>query len=144
MIPTAGCLAAMLWWGLFPAQEIPDLTEVMRREILAPSTTMQEAQDRVERRVLSLPTFGSAAEWEKFAARLRSDVLEKIVYRGEAARWKDLPLQVEWGPDLAGAKGYRLRKLRYEAVPGLWIPALLYLPDPVSGKVPVHMAVSGH
>jgi hypothetical protein len=36
---------------------------------------------------------------------------------------------VEWAGDLPGGTGYTIRKLRYEAVPGLWIPALLYEPD---------------
>jgi len=30
----------------------------------------------------------------------------------------------------------RFKKLRYEALPGLWIPALLYEPTQLTGKVP--------
>ena len=41
--------------------------------------------------------------------------------------------------------GYRIKKLRYEALPGLWIPALLYEPDNLGDKrVPVVMNVNGH
>src|SRR5207244_13432063 len=35
-------------------------------------------------------------------------------------------------------------KLRYEAVPGMWIPALLYEPSVLTKKVPVALHVNGH
>jgi dienelactone hydrolase len=41
-------------------------------------------------------------------------------------------------------KGYRIKRLRYEIIPGLWIPALLYEPEKLSGKVPVILNVNGH
>ena len=40
--------------------------------------------------------------------------------------------------------GYRIKKLRYEALPGLWIPALLYEPEKLKGRVPVVLNVNGH
>jgi hypothetical protein len=40
--------------------------------------------------------------------------------------------------------GFRIRKLRCEALPGLWILALLYEPEKLQGKVPVALAVNGH
>ena len=55
-------------------------------------------------------------------SEIRQAVLERIVYRGEAA-WRDAPVKVEWLDTIAGGPGYRIRKLRYEALPGLWIPA---------------------
>ncbi|PHX70279.1 MAG: hypothetical protein CK548_09825, partial [Opitutia bacterium] len=64
---------------------------------------------------------------------------------GDTARvWRDAKARVEWLDTLPGGPGYTIRKLRYEALPGLWIPALLYLPDNISGKIPVHLAVNGH
>ena len=45
---------------------------------------------------------------------------------------------------ISGGPGYHIRKLRYEAGPGMWIPALLYEPDHLAGKVPVIMNVNGH
>jgi cephalosporin-C deacetylase-like acetyl esterase len=45
---------------------------------------------------------------------------------------------------LDGGEGYTIKKLRYEVLPGLWIPALLYEPDGLSEKVPVVMNVNGH
>ncbi|MFM9080831.1 MAG: dienelactone hydrolase family protein, partial [Opitutaceae bacterium] len=37
-----------------------------------------------------------------------------------------------------------MRKLRYEVVPGLWLPALIYPPDRLQGRVPVVLNVNGH
>jgi dienelactone hydrolase len=70
-------------------------------------------------------------------------VLDRVVLRGEGKKWRDAKLKVEYF-DTTRADGYRLRKLRYEAVPGLWIPALLYVPDPLPDKAPVALAVNGH
>jgi hypothetical protein len=48
------------------------------------------------------------------------------------------------GRHRATGKGYVLRKLRYEALPGLWIPAVLYEPDNLGEKVPAVLNVNGH
>ncbi len=44
----------------------------------------------------------------------------------------------------SGGPGYRIRKFRYEALPGMWIPGLLYLPDKLEGTVPLAVHVNGH
>jgi hypothetical protein len=40
--------------------------------------------------------------------------------------------------------GYRIRRLRYEGYPGLWVPALLYEPTHLRGKVPAVLNPNGH
>ncbi|MFP6762470.1 MAG: acetylxylan esterase, partial [Planctomycetaceae bacterium] len=45
---------------------------------------------------------------------------------------------------IPGGPEYRIRKLLYQAVPGIWIPALLYEPRVLHGKVPVVLNVNGH
>lgn len=64
--------------------------------------------------------------------------------RGAAADWRKSPRQVEWLDEIEGGPEYRIKKLRYEALPGLWVPALLYEPLKLTGKVPVIMNVNGH
>jgi hypothetical protein len=120
------------------------LEEALGREIIGPRQSLLDLQDYLEPRIPRLPSFGSAAEWEKYADRLRADVLAKVVFRGEAAAWRDAKTKVEWRETIAGGPGYRIKKLRYEALPGLWIPALLYEPEKLEGKVPVALAVNGH
>ena len=58
--------------------------------------------------------------------------------------WRDAKTKFELLDTIPGGPGYSIRKLRYEALPGLWIPGLLYLPEKITGKVPVHLAVNGH
>src|SRR5687768_7511693 len=92
-----------------------------------------------------MPKVATVAEWEQHATTMRADVLERIVFRGEPAKsWRDAKTKVEWLDTIEGGPGYKIRKLRYEALPGLWIPALLYLPDNLNGKVPAVLNVNGH
>jgi hypothetical protein len=71
-------------------------------------------------------------------------MLEGIVFRGAAAEWRNTNCGVAWLDTIDGGPGYRIRKFRYEALPGMWLPGLLYLPDKLSGNVPVAMHVNGH
>jgi hypothetical protein len=134
-----GCIAAPL-----PAADKPDLKAVLARPILRPQQTQAEWQDYTEARVPRMPEFKTVAEWEQHANRLRAAVLEKIVYHGEAAAWRDAKTRVEWLGTIKGGPGYAIKKLRFEALPGMWIPALLYEPDKLKGKAPVVLNVNGH
>jgi dienelactone hydrolase len=120
------------------------LEEMLAREVIGPRQSLRDLLDFVRPRIVSMPTVGNLQEWEVIAGRIRREVLERIVFRGEVARWREAPLRVEWQEQIAGGPGYHIKKLRYEAVPGLWIPAVLYEPDKLSGKVPVALAVNGH
>jgi dienelactone hydrolase len=71
-------------------------------------------------------------------------VLDDVVFRGVPASWRDSRRRVEWLDTMEGGPGYRIRKLRYEALPGLWIPALLYEPEALAGRVPAVLNVNGH
>jgi dienelactone hydrolase len=126
------------------AAEAPDFQPVLSREIIGPQLSMSEVQAYCESRVPVIPEVKSLDEWEKHASRLRAGVLQKVVFRGEAPAWRDAKTRVEWLDDIEGGPGYRIRKLRYEALPGLWIPALLYEPEKLSGKVPAVLNVNGH
>lgn len=121
-----------------------DLTAILGREIIGPRQALIEVQEYCDARVPRMPKVQTAAEWEQHAIRIRADVLERVVYRGEAAVWRDAKTKVEWLDTIPGGPGYRIKKLRYEALPGLWIPALLYEPEKLTGKVPVSLAVNGH
>jgi hypothetical protein len=122
----------------------PELRAVLAREILDPAQVLGEVQDYLEPRVPVMPALTSPTDWTRYADRLREDILERVVLRGEAARWERMPLKVEWLETIPGGPGYHIRKLRYEAVPGFWIPALLYEPDAPAPKMPVMLDVNGH
>lgn len=84
----------------------------------------------------------SRAVWLRRAAGVRRRVLE-LFFRGHAAGVLDESPQVVWGGTLEHDE-YRIRKLRYEGYPGLWVPALLYEPRKLHGKAPVVLNPNGH
>jgi dienelactone hydrolase len=126
------------------AADSSDLQKTIERPILASGQTLAETQKFCASKIPPLPEVKSAAEWEPLANQIRQEVLARAVYRGEAAKWRDAKLGVEWLETIPGGQGYRIRKLRYEALPGLWIPALLYEPERLAGKAPVFLNVNGH
>jgi len=130
-----------------PGQKAAQTTDVgilLEKAILKEQQPVQEFRDYVEPKIPRIPEFKHLADWQRYAEETRKQVLEQIVFRGALAKqWRDAKTRVEWLDTLPG-KGYKVRKLRYEALPGMWIPALLYLPDNMGEKLPVHLAVNGH
>ena len=120
------------------------LTTALEHEIIGPRQSLVDTIDYLEPAIPRMPRVASVADWEKEADRMRSVVLKKVIFRGEAAAWGNAKSRVEWLETIEGGPGYRIKKLRYEALPGLWVPALLYEPAELSGKVPVVLNVNGH
>ena len=118
--------------------------EFIRRPILAKNFSAQEVSAFVGVRLPQPLRLEDPARWSEQAQQLRERILERVVFRGAAANWRQAPLRVEWLDTIPTEHGYRLKKLRYEAVPGLWIPAILYEPDHLTGRVPVVLNVNGH
>jgi hypothetical protein len=93
-----------------------------------------------------LPRPASSAQWTEEANRIRQHVLNDVVYHGWPKDWVDSPPKFEdmgTVPVPAGA-GYRLRKFRYEVVPGFYSTAVLYEPEHLEGKAPAVLDVLGH
>ena len=120
------------------------LAEVLAKPILEEGMPQKEVEAFCATRVLPLVSPASAEDWTRTADRLRKETLDRVVFRGEAARWRQLPLTIDWLEEMEGGPGYRIKKLRYEVLPGLWIPALLYVPEKLDGKQPAFLNVNGH
>lgn len=127
-----------------PAAEQKEIEALLKRKIVGRALPVAEVKRYCEAGVPAMPEVRSLGEWQAAAARLRAAVLEKIIYCGEAARWRDAETKVEWLKTIEGGPGYKIKKLRFEALPGMWIPALLYEPEKLSGKVPAVLNVNGH
>jgi dienelactone hydrolase len=127
-----------------PASQSGSVASLLSTPILETNLPLAEVQAYTESRVPLMPNVSTVAEWEKLAKKMREDALNKVVFRGKAADWRQQKTRLEWLETIPGGPGYHIRKLRYEAVPGFWIPALLYEPDNLSGKVPVMLNVNGH
>jgi dienelactone hydrolase len=137
----------MRWVLLFPSILVAQIPEAVQSyldwPLLDPKQSQMEVQVHTASRVPPAPVFSNAVNWQRYASDLRRQVLENVVFRGRAAEWRKARVKVEWVDTITG-QGYRLRKFRYEAVPGMWIPALLYEPERREGKAPVVLNVNGH
>ncbi len=94
-------------------------------------------------RVPTLRVPGTREAWQDQAKSLRRDFREKVVLEGTPDSWTAPETQPVWG-DTTAKEGYSIRKLRYQAVPGLWIPAVLYEPSTDASGLPAVLNVNGH
>ena len=121
-----------------------DLQTVLGGEALSPDAATLLIRQYMMKRVPPLPTPKSAAEWQSEATRIRTRVLNDVVFHGWPKAWVEAPPKFEDLGVMEAGKGYRIRKLRYEIVPGFYSTALLYEPDHLAGKVPAVLNVNGH
>jgi hypothetical protein len=145
--PLACSLLLILIIGVLPGQDAgaqDDLAVSLGERIIDKTQVARELREFVSRRVPPLELAPSAAAWQREAGRLRRQVLQDVVFRGVPASWRRPSPAVVWLDRIETGHGYSIRTLRVEALPGLWIPALLYEPDKLEGKVPVILNVNGH
>jgi hypothetical protein len=116
----------------------------LSKPVIDQKQPLVEVQVYTAGRVPLLPVFDNAREWQTYAANLRRRVLDEVVFRGEAANWRKLPLRVEWVETVPGGSDYEIRKFRVEVVPGVWLPGLLYRPSKPAARAPAVMNVNGH
>jgi dienelactone hydrolase len=119
------------------------LQPILKEEILPPQIAMYQLKEYVLHRVAKPPAPASAGEWTAEASRLRKRLLNDVVFHGWPRDWVDAPPKFEDAGVIAG-KGYRIRKLRYEIVPGFQGVALLYEPENAHGRMPGIVNVNGH
>lgn len=141
------CLCLLLGTGLSAAWadiSAEAIKSWLEKTSLPTDTALQDVQRYCRDRVPKLPQVTTLAEWQAYAQKLREATLAQTVFRGQAAAWRDAKLGVEYLEFVDAGPGYKIRKLRYEALPGLWIPALLYLPEKMTDRMPVALNVNGH
>ena len=138
-------LACLLFAHETFAQSTPrDLQGVLGEEILAPSAALLQMKSFILSRVAPPPVATSAAEWTEESQRLRRHLLQDVVFHGWPPEWVNSPSRFEDLGTIETHQGYRLRKLRYEVVPGFQSVAILYEPEKLQGKVPAILNVNGH
>jgi len=120
----ANLLAAVLFSSAMCAGfAVADDREAIESLLKLPLIDAQVPQAQVEAfceaRVPVLPNVDSLEEWERLTNHWRADMLKKVILRGAAADWAKSPRQVEWLDEIEGGPGYRIKKLRYEALPSL-------------------------
>src|SRR5438132_12669883 len=78
------------------------LAAVLAHEIIGPQQALKEVERYVDARVPRMPPVKTVQEWEQHANKMRAQLLENVVYRGEAATWRDAKGKVEWLDTIQG------------------------------------------
>ena len=131
--------------GLANAQgEADQIAPILAEEILSPGAATLQLKQYLLRHVAPPPEAATASDWTAWSAGLREQLLRDVVFHGWPKEWVNAAPRFEDLGLVATGKGYRLRKLRYEIVPGFQSVALLYEPEKMDGKVPAIVNVNGH
>ena len=117
---------------------------VLKEEILPPDVSLFQLKEYILSRVAKPPTPTSAQQWTTESKRLREHLLQEVAFHGWPREWVTAPPRFEDLGVIESGKGYRMRKLRYEIVPGFQSTAILYEPEKLQGKVPAILNVNGH
>jgi dienelactone hydrolase len=126
------------------AQTEPQYVEdTLKQEVLPPSVALFQLRQYILNRVPELPAPSSADQWTAESKRLRDQILNDVVFHGWPKEWIGAAPKFEDLGTIPG-NGYRMRKLRYEIVPGFQSVAILYEPLNLHGKVPAILNVNGH
>jgi hypothetical protein len=138
-------VAVLLWAGLASAQSrVRDLELILARPLQTPDVVTFQLRQYLYQRVSKLPPASSANEWKAESEKLRKHALDDVVFHGWPRAWEDAPPKFEEVGVIETGHGYRMRKLRYEIVPGFESSAILYEPEHASGKLPGVLNVNGH
>ena len=119
------------------------MQRALERKLIAPSRTRNDFLHYLGLKLPPLDPPASVSSWIKTSARVRGEVLRSYL-RGHPKELLQKRPRVQWTETIETGKGYRIRKLRYEGYPGMWVPALLYEPTDLAGKVPAVLNPNGH
>jgi len=120
------------------------LKQWLEQSVLSPGEFQSQIRGFIKSRIPPLEVPETGDKWLQKSEELRRRILTEIVFRGVPDAWHENTPDVIWGDVIETDKGYVIRKLRYEALPGLWIPALLYEPIESKGTIPAVLNVNGH
>lgn len=116
----------------------------LRQPLLGSGEALDQMQTFLLSRAARLVLPDRPETWMADAERLRRRILDEVVLKGVPREWIDAKPRVEEVGRIETDKGYIIRKLRYEGYPGLWVPALLYEPTKIEGRVPAVLNPNGH
>lgn len=118
---------------------------VLKDTILSPAVSDFQIRQHIIQAASPLPKPPATAdEWTVSAQQLRRHLLDDVVFHGWPKEWVESAPKFEEAGVIETGHGYRIRKLRYEIVPGFQSSALLYEPEHIAGKIPAILNLSGH
>ncbi|HET7215066.1 MAG TPA: acetylxylan esterase [Terriglobia bacterium] len=117
---------------------------VLDQRTLPRVITSFQLQSHLARRIPRLPSSINTGQWLQQEAKLRHHVLADIAFHGWPREWVEAAPRFEQTGIIDTSNGYRLRKFRYDIVPGFQSTAVLYEPQNIRGKAPAILNVIGH
>jgi dienelactone hydrolase len=139
------CTGALLTAALSAsAQEPTPVANALQATVQTPEVTYFQLQAYLMKRIATPQAPERPEQWSASGQKLRKHILEDIIYHGWPQSWVQAPPHFEQVAVVETGKGYRLRKFRYEIVPGFTSTAILYEPEVMQGKVPAILNVIGH
>lgn len=121
-----------------------DLGPILEQPVQAKDVVSYQLRQYMYRRITPLAVPRTAAQCTAESERIRKHLLEDVVYHGWPKPWVEASPKFEDLGAVESGPGYRVRKLRYEIVPGFQSTAILYEPEKMSGKVPGILNPNGH
>ena len=104
------------------------------------SLVLDQLQERARQALDAIPRAHSKAEADAARPRLRQQLESALGLR-----------RMPWPPRVKAQRagvlqrpGYRIEKLTWESLPGVRVPAHLYVPEPLSGRAPAILFYNGH
>ncbi|HVX66841.1 MAG TPA: acetylxylan esterase [Bryobacteraceae bacterium] len=135
--------AITLTLPLFAQSEVPQVRAILSNEILPEQTAALQFREYLLTRVAAPPAVTDAKAWDAEREKIRRHMLDDVIYHGWPREWVEAAPRFEEAGVING-KGYRIRKLRYEIVPGFFSTALLYEPEHPVPNSPAILHVNGH
>lgn len=138
-------LSILLSVATLKAQADSKIIEPILTQQLQPTQLATfQLQEYLRSKVPALTVPASAEQWTAEQQRIRRHLLDDVVFHGWPKEWVNSAPRFEDAGSLPSGKGWKLRKLRYEIIPGFIATALLYEPDPLPGRTPAVLDVMGH
>lgn len=139
----AGCVLAIAN-GHAQTTMLPSIEETLASPVQPPAVTQFQLEQYLMAHIPPLPQPSTPEQWTAEEARLRNHILNDVAFHGWPKEWVDSAPHFEEVGVIETGHGYRIRKLRYEIVPGFMSTALLYEPENISGRVPAVLNLIGH
>src|SRR6516162_6370743 len=127
------------------SQAIGDtVAPLQERQVQPNAVTAYQLQKYLMRQIPKLAAPATAEQWNVESQILRRHILDDVAYHGWPQEWIDSTPRFEQTEVIETSHGYRVRKYRYEIVPGFESTAILYEPEQLSGRVPAILNLTGH
>jgi dienelactone hydrolase len=117
---------------------------LLEEQVQRKAVTAYQIQQYLMKRIAKPLVPATSEQWSVEEQKLRRHILRDIVYHGWPQEWIDSAPRFEQTDVIQTTHGYRVRKYRYEIVPGFESTALLYEPEQLNGRVPAILNLTGH